>query len=320
VAGGGGGSFAYSNRQLAPLTLSLALGQWAFKDVPPVLNTSQPTAADYTLTRRERELTFDALRLFYENPVSIGFAFIESYRPDDPAVLIPLRRIAGPHLSASFAGAAAAPYTGISRLFLAAIDAAAYPRDWNSAGFGFFDLRGELAATTPLPLSPRHTLTLDARARDLPGSPAGDRMLRVGGYVLQPLARRSDRPERTAAATNPFLPPGVLFAEPLRGFEDYPFYVDRIGIGSARYRLPIIIDHGWASTLWVLPALFIQQLDFDLFAVAATDGRQGVWHTAAGGSLALRLGFWLLPITVQYQLARRFTDDQALVHLIVLGI
>jgi len=322
VAGGGGGSFAYSNRQLAPLTLSLALGQFSFKDVPPVLNTSQPTAADFTLTRRERELTFDALRLFYENPVSVGFAFIESYRPDDPAVLIPLRRIAGPHLSASFAGAAAAPYTGISRLFLAAIDAAAYPQDWNSAGFGFFDLRGELAVTTPLPLSPRHTLTLDARARDLPGSPTGDRMLRVGGYVLQPLARQSDRPERTAAATNPFLPPGVLFAEPLRGFEDYPFYVDRIGIGSARYRLPIIIDYGWASTLWVLPALFIQQIDFDLFAVAATDGRQGTpaWHTAAGGSLALRLGFWLLPITVQYQLARRFTDDQALVHLVQLGL
>jgi hypothetical protein len=322
VAGGGGGSFAYSNRQLAPLTLSLALGQFSFKDVPPVLNTSPPTAADFTLTRRERELTFDALRLFYENPVSIGFAFIETYRPDDPAVLIPLRRIAGPHLSASFAGAAAAPYTGISRLFLAAIDAAAYPRDWNSAGFGFFDLRGELAVTTPLPLSPRHTLTLDARARDLPGSPAGDRMLRVGGYVLQPLARQADRPERTAAATNPFLPPGVLFAEPLRGFEDYPFYVDRIGIGSARYRLPIIIDHGWASTLWVLPALFIQQIDFELFAVAATDGRQGApaWHTAAGGSLSLRLGFWLLPITVQYQLARRFTDDQALVHLIQIGL
>ena len=152
----------------------------------------------------------------------------------------------------------------------------------------------------------------------------GDRMLRVGGYILQPLARQSDRPERTAAATNPFLPPGVLFAEPLRGFEDYPFYVDRIGIGSARYRLPIIIDHGWASTLWVLPALFIQQLDIDLFAVAATDGRQGegapAWHTAAGGSLALRLGFWLLPITVQYQLARRFTDDQALVHLVQIGL
>ena len=171
--------------------------------------------------------------LFYENPVSIGFAFIESYRPDDPAVLVPLRRIAGPHLSASFAGAAAAPYTGISRLFLAAIDAAAYPRDWNSAGFGFFDLRGELAATTPLPLSPRHTLTLDARARDLAGSPTGERLLRVGGYVFQPLARQADRPERTAATSTPFLPPGVLFAEPLRGFEDYPFYVDRIGIGSA---------------------------------------------------------------------------------------
>ena len=76
----------------------------------------------------------------------------------------------------------------------------------------------------------------------------------------------------------------MLFAEPLRGFEDYPFYVDRIGIGSARYRLPIIIDHGWASTLWVLPALFIQQIDFELFAVG------GHRRPPGGAGLAHRRG------------------------------
>jgi hypothetical protein len=318
-SGHGGGSAAYSNRQLAPLTLTLSASQFSFADIPPVLNTSTPSTADFTLERRERQLAFDATRLFYENPVSLGFSFIESYRPGDPAVLVPLQRIAGPHLSAAFQGAATSPYTGASRLFAASLDAAAYPGGWNTAGFGFYDLRGEIAAVTTLPFYRRHTLTVDARARDLVGAPAGERPLIVGGYTLVPLARGSDRPEQTVV-DYPFLPPGAAFVEPLRGFEDYPLAVDRIGIGSARYRLPFIIDYGWASTLWVLPALFIQQIDLDLFGVAASDGTTGDRHTAAGGSLSLRLGFWTIPITVQYQLARRFTDDHAYVQLIQLGL
>jgi hypothetical protein len=171
----------------------------------------------------------------------------------------------------------------------------------------------------PLPLYRRHTLTLDGRVRDLAGAPTGERLLRVGGYTLLPLARGSDQPERTVA-DYPFLPPGAAFVEPLRGFEDYPLAVDRIGIGSARYRLPFIIDYGWASTLWLLPALFVQQIDLDLFGVAATDGTSGDKHTAAGGSLSLRLALWTVPITVQYQLARRFTDDQAYVQLVQIGM
>ena len=72
---------------------------------------------------------------------------------------------------------------------------------------------------------------------------------------------------------------------------------------------------------WVQPEdLLLQE-----FVQARTEGldpseHEERWLAAAGGSLALRLGFWLLPITVQYQLARRFTDDQALVHLIQLGL
>jgi Tol biopolymer transport system component len=319
ATGHGGGSVGYSNRQLAPLTLSLAASHFSFADVPPVANTGSPTASDFTLLRRESQLTVDALRLFYQNPVSAGFAFIESWRPADPAVLDPLLRIAGPHLSAAYTGAATSPYTGASRLFFAAIDVAAYPRDWNSAGFGFYDLRGELAVILPLPFNRRHTLLLDGRGRDLAGSPAGEGLLRVGGYFLQPLARQADRPERVVS-DYPFLPPGAVFVEPLRGFEDYPLAVDRIGIGSARYRLPFIIDNGWASTLGVLPALFIQQINLELFGVAASDARQGGTHTAAGGSLALNLAFWVIPITIQYQLARRFTDDQAFVHLVQIGL
>jgi hypothetical protein len=157
------------------------------------------------------------------------------------------------------------------------------------------------------------------RARDLVGAPAGERVLLVGGYFGAPLWRHAESPE-TTLIYYPALPPGARFVEPLRGFEDYAFAVDRIAIAQATYRLPFIIDWGWASTLGLLPSLFVRQIDLDLFGVAATEGRTGARHTAAGGALTLRLAMWVVPIAVQYQLARRFTDDQALVHLVVLGI
>ena len=316
--GKGGGSFAYSNRLLAPLTLSLSASSFSFADTPPVINSNTITSADYTLRRRDSELSVDAERLFYDNPVSLGFAFVESWRPDDPAVLLPLLRIGGPHLSAAYQGAATSPYTGASRLFFASIDAAAYPVSLSSAGFGFADLRGEVAAIVPLPFNRLHTLLFDLRGRDLAGAPEGEGLLRIGGYVLQPLARHARTPE-VPLTDYPYLPPGALFVEPLRGFEDYPFAVDRIAIGSLTYRLPIIIDYGWASTLALLPALFVRQVNFDLFAVTAGDGHTAS-HSAVGGSVSLSTLFWVIPITVQYQLARRLTDDQALVHLVQIGL
>jgi hypothetical protein len=287
---------------------------------PPPQGGSIPADAQFTLYRRDRELAFDAERTFWgSNPVGAGFSFVETYRPDDPAVLVPLRRLAGPHLSAAFIGAATAPYTGARRLFAAFGDVAAYPRAWNSAGFGFVDARGQLSAVVPLPLYRRHTLALGVRARELVGLPEGERVLLVGGYLVAPLWRRAESPE-TLLIDYPGLPPGARFVEPLRGFEDHAFATDRIAIAQATYRLPFIIDYGWASTLGLLPSLFVRQIDLDLFGVAATEGRNGARHTAAGGALTLRAAMWVVPISLQYQLARRFTDDQALVHLVVLGI
>jgi hypothetical protein len=317
-AGNGGGSFAYSNRLLAPLTLSIAGSRFSFADTPPVLNGNTITSSDYTLHRRDSELTVDAERLFYDNPVSLGFAFVESWRPDDPAVLLPRLRIGGPHLSAAYQGAATSPYTGASRLFFASIDAAAYPVSLSSAGFGFADLRGEVAAIVPLPFNRRHTLLFDLRGRDLAGSPEGEGLLRVGGYVLEPLARHARTPE-VPLTDYPYLPRDALFVEPLRGFEDYPFAVNRIAIGSVTYRLPIIIDYGWASTFALLPALFVRQVNVNLFAVTAGDGHTAS-HSAAGGSVSVSVLFWVVPITVQYQLARRLTDDRAVVHLVQIGL
>ena len=85
------------------------------------------------------------------------------------------------------------------------------------------------------------------------------------------------------------------------------------------YRLPLIVDRGTASTLGILPAFFLRQFELQLFAVAATTARSGDRHEAVGGALQLRFALWIVPLTLQYQLARRLTDDDALVHLVTLG-
>ena len=317
-AGNASGSFGYSNRQLAPLTLT-SRGRPVLVRGPSASRQRHPDGDDYTLQRRDRELSVDAVRLFYDNPVSLGFALVESYRPDDPAVLVPLLRLAGPHLSAAYPGHGDVAVPGREPAVLRVDRRGGVPdrlelrrlRLLRSARRGG---RHRAVAALPAPHA-------DVRrvARGMAGAPTGERLLRVGGYVLEPLARRADQPERTVA-DYPFLPPGALFVESLRGFEDYPFAVDRIAIGSALYRLPVIIDHGWASTLWLLPSLFIRQINVDLFAAGASDGYSNGRHSAAGGSLTLFTALWVVPISLRYQLARRFTDDQALVHLVQLGL
>ena len=319
-----GGAFSglagYSNRQLAPFTFNLLASQIQVHDAPPV-PPGQPVPANPALTlfRRDRLVTAEVERAFYGNPVTLGGLFVETYRPEDPAVLVPRRRFAGPHLGARFTGAELTPYTGPRRLFSAALDGAAYPQSWNTLGVGFIDGRIELDAVLPLPLSRRHTLSLSGRARNLLGIPGGLPLLLVGGYTSVLLARDATRPEVTAF-DSPLLPPGVAFMEPLRGFEDYPLLTDRIYVADATYRYPFIIDRGTASTLALLPAFFVQQIDLELFGAAATDARDGDRHLAGGGALTLRLALWEIPFNFQYQVARRATDDHGVSQLVTLGL
>jgi hypothetical protein len=92
-------------------------------------------------------------------------------------------------------------------------------------------------------------------------------------------------------------------------------------IGDGTYRYPFIIDRGWASTLWVLPALFISEIDLELFGAAAREPvAASPNHLAAGGALTLRTWLWVAPLNFQYQLARRLSDDHALTHLFTLAL
>jgi hypothetical protein len=211
------------------------------------------------------------------------------------------------------------PYTGARHAFAAAADIAEYPAGWGTLGFGLLDMRGALRAVTPLPLARRHTLALALRARELAGGRDDDPMLLVGGNLADALWHNPDTGP-LIDTTSALLPPGVRFFEALRGFEDYPLFTNRAFIADAAYRYPIIIDAGWASTLWLLPALFLRQIDLQLFGAGATTGRTAVTHLAAGASASLQLGFGAAPLALRYQLARRFSDDRALVHLVTLGL
>ena len=111
------------------------------------------------------------------------------------------------------------------------------------------------------------------------------------------------------------MPPGISFFEPLRGYEDFVISTDRVAIADASYRYPFIIDWGSASTLGLLPAFFLRQVNLELFYAGAVEGRSATRHEAAGAALGVdfaMLGTWSL----QYQIARRLDDDRARVQAV----
>jgi hypothetical protein len=309
-------TFAYVNRQLAPWSVIVSAAQLSFKDVPDRAPGSDPiTDADYVLSRRERIASLDVTRAFWGNPIGLGASFIESHRPSDLDFPFVDRRLAGPHLSATYVGAETTPYTGPRRALMLTTDLAAYPDAWSTLRYDLYDLRGQVVVVTPLPLARRHTLTLGGRARDLYGADGSPYLLQLGGSLLGTLWQNNPRADDLPT---PFLPSGQPFFETLRGFEDYPIFTNAALIGDATYRYRFIIDRGWASTLWILPALFINQVDLTLFGTVAR--ASGLTHEAAGGALTLRIALGPVPFGVMYQVARRFSDDQGVAHLIALTL
>jgi hypothetical protein len=214
------------------------------------------------------------------------------------------------------------PYLGVRRGLALALDGSYYPDRFNSEAFSFADVRAELDTRWPVLPFRRLTFGLDLRGRAIAGAPPGRNLLEVGGLgAFGQLYRRSNRPipdERNDAFD--VLP--LRFLEPLRGYEDRSLALDRVAIADGRLTYPFIIDRGFASSLWLLPSFFVRQLELEAWGAAAWDTRgtnAADLHASAGGAITLRTLFWVIPLSLQYQVGKRLSDDKALIHLIGLG-
>ena len=321
-ATGHGGEVAYANRKFAPFTIVADAFGLRYHDTwpvpPPLMSPAPRSVGPYLLEKTLVQADLAISRSFYGAPSQAGFAFVDNDQPDEPTLLVKHRRMAGPFVAAAYEGVETTPYTGVRRALALFPSLNVFPGAWNSAAATLTELRLEAIGVMPLPLSRRHTLSLDLVGRDLLGLPPGERWLQVGGGISAlAVARHPDQPVPPEVTIDSL--PGIRFLEPLRGYEDYPIATDRIFIAQAAYRYPLIIDRGSASTLWILPSSFLQQIDLELFGSAATDAHGGPAHAAGGTAMTVEMAIWRLPLSLTYQLARRVEDDHALVQIVALS-
>jgi hypothetical protein len=323
---GYGGAGAYANSQLAPFVFIADAMALRYHDTYPTTSlifSPTPQKNQYVLEKSLVQADAVITRSFYGAPAELGFFLDDDDQPSEPTLLVKHRRVAGPFVSAEYAGVETTPYTGLRRALFLLPSLNLFPSGWNTAGATLTDGRMEVFGVVPLPLSRRHTLSLDLVARDVFGLPAGERWLQVGGGISALVIHRTPNGPVPPEVTIDSLP-AVHFLEPLRGYEDYPIATDRILIATAAYRYPIIIDRGTASTVWILPSSFLRQIDLELFGSAATDAHSGPSpvqhnHVAGGTAVTLEMALWRIPFSLSYQIARRVEDDEALVQILALA-
>lgn len=228
-------------------------------------------------------------------------------------------RFAGPLARFAFESAEITPYAG--KRLAVGVDATGtyFPAAFSSVSYDLVDARTHAQLTLPLPLSRRHTLKLGGRWRALLGAPEGQDLLQIGGSGTDVVPSAGDESALDDARSG-VLPPGVRFFEGLRGFEDRVQFGRRVLAGDATYTYPFIIDWGSASTLKLLPALFVRQINLDLFFTAATllePGREEA--LATGASLELETSLWLVPISFELQGTRRLSLDEEFAVYFVIG-
>lgn len=309
------GGLSYANAMLAPWFVRVDVDRFAWDE------TDTTSAGPFREERRARVAVGRTVRT---TTVEVSMVGVEDREPGNPRPVFGERRLAGPGVDLVYSAVESTPYAGARRGLAVAASAAYYDSALSTLDDTVADVRGAVGLAAPLPLWSRHTLGVEVRGRRLLGLDRDRGFLVVGGGggVFESVWERSDGPEYDDIEFDE-LSPQLEFTEPLRGFEDLPLAVDRIAIGELTYRLPVIIDRGYSSFAYLLPSLFLRQIDFELFAVGATDSFVAFddrRHLAVGGSVSVAAAVWLLPVSVRYQLARRLTDDDALVHSIQLGL
>jgi hypothetical protein len=284
---------SYGNAQLAPWYVLTSVGY--SKD-----DEQQDTQA-----------SISASRAFWTTPVSIGLFGLRRQYFDDGSPE-QLTSLFGPEISTSYFAGAATPYGGTQKGLGLSLSAGVFPRAFGSnATMG--DVRAEVDTFLGgLPGLGKDNLYLSLAGRFLPGAPDG--LLEVGGIVSGTSLYQSQR-------TRGINPPrqfqvGTAFSEYLRGYEDFTTEANHAIIGNALYRYRFIVDYGWASTLYLLPSLFVNQLEVEGFGSwARTDFERDL--RAAGGAVRLQMTLGsLVPIGLYYQYAARFDRGLGPLHLV----
>lgn len=291
-----GATLDYMNLMLAPVAILASAS---------IIDWEDPVDGGDPIERRTRDVAISATRIFRNSlQLTVGGLYTDDY----DSSLDKRRHLGGPQLSLLWVGGESTPYTELRRGVTASLEVADYPSALSSLSVR--DYGGSLTGVAPL--TDRLIATLGVRGRAITGAPG---LLQLGGD--SGLTELYSHGPTTPSLDFPLLPPNLQFVEALRGYEDYGIATDRVAIADLNLRYPLIIDRGVAS-IWRLPATFIRELDVELFAAAARDGDRRD-HAAAGGALSLRLALFRVPLLVQYQLARRLRDDDALTHLVSLG-
>lgn len=293
-------SLAYGNAQLAPWYLQAAFSRARQND------------------RTDLQAVAVASRTFWTTPVSIGLlALNREFDADDQFPRI-VTRLIGPEVAASYFAGDATSYGGLQRGLGISMSGAIYPRAFASDKT-LGDVRLGLDGFFSGWMQGMDHIQLSAVGRYLPGAPDG--LLEVGGLN----AGQTWYSSRRATETAPLplrLQPGIAFSEYLRGYEDHTIRAKNVLIGGATYRNRIIVDYGWASTLWLLPSLFVSNLELEVFGtLARTDTREN--HGAFGANVAIQFTMGqTVPFSIFYQFARRFPTEDRLgdLHLVGLGL
>ncbi len=281
--------------------------------------TAEVDDKDVELNRvisRETVASLEMLREFFGNSVAVRAQYLGLHRRRLDEDRLDNLRFVGGTVEARWAAVESTPYAGARRALVLLGDASYYPERANGVEWPLADLRGAFTAVMPLPLSKRHTFRLGGRIRKLYGPPMS--LLQIGGSGE--MIGRSARRELPETDPQDILPPALILAESLRGFEDLGIYSNGVAVADAAYRYPIIIDWGSASSLYVLPSFFLRQIDVELFGMAASllDRRDPL--LSFGGALTLRFAWYRLPLAVRGQLARRLTYDPANVAFVTVGL
>jgi hypothetical protein len=274
---------------------------------------------------RIRETVADVMlsRTWYDSTsLGVGGRYIDTdYQAEQARISITQERFAGPLASFGYSTFDGTAYAGPKLGFALDGMGTYFPKKLSTTSFDMTDALGQLRVELPLPISKRHKLTLQGVGRGLIGSPRDVALLQIGGSGNEsPLENfgQDQRPESRLAAG--VLPVGLRFYQPLRGFEDLALFGRYVAIGQASYTYPFIFDVGSATAINFLPAAFLRQIDFELFAAGASlidSGREEA--VSLGAALTFKVNLWLIPLAFKFQEARRLTYDEKFAFYFALG-